>query len=219
MNQCPRCSLQLKKIGQTMICDCGWTHSRKEEASQAYVITGMILSFVLAAGALFHFFQWGSNGLKILFADSAGKLEVCRDLKKYDCVESKYQELFNKTGDLKQLEELGELQFKREKFQDSKQTYALYFSKQGQSYKAAYYYAHSLAKTGDLETAIQYFDSILKSNPSVLMVTIMESYLQILVSNNRIDKAKEVLAWVDESSKGAVNTEDQIASWRTKFKI
>lgn len=219
MSQCPRCNLQLKKVGQTLICDCGWMSSRKKESSQAYVITGMILSFVLVAGALFHFFQWGGHGFKILFAGAEDKLEICMDLKKYDCVEKNYQTLFDKTGDLKQLEELGELQFKREKFQASKKTYALYFSKEGKAYKSAYYYAHSLAKTGDLEMAIQYFDSILKSNPSVLMVTIMESYLQILVSNNRIDKAKEILVWVDESNKGAVNIADQIASWKQKFNI
>ena len=219
MNNCPRCSLQLKKIGQTLICDCGWTQSKKQEASQVYVITGMILSFVLVAGFLFHFFQWGNHGFRILFSGAEGKLEICMDLQKYDCVEKNYQALFDQSGDLKYLEELGELQFKREKFQASKQTYALYFSKEGRAYKSAYYYAHSLAQTGDLETAIQYFDSILKSNPSVLMVTIMESYLQILVSNNRIDKAKEILVWVDKTNKGAINTADQIASWRKKFNI
>jgi len=221
MNACPRCgSFKLKNIGQTTICDtCGWTKSKKQEASQVYVITGMILSFVLVAGALFHFFQWGSHGFQIIFAGAETKLEICKELKKYDCVEDNYQALFNQKGDLKYLEELGELQFKREKFKSSKQTYALYFSKEGKAYKSAYYYAHSLAQTGDLEMAIQYFDSILKSNPSVLMVTIMESYLQILVSNNRIDKAKEILAWMDESNKKAVNTADQIMFWRKKFNI
>ena len=219
MNQCPRCNLKLKKAGHTYICDCGWVYSKKEEASQFYVITGLVLSFVFIAGTLFHFFVWGSHGFQIIFAGANSKLEICMNLKKYDCVEKNYQTLFSQTGDLKYLEELGELQFKREKFQDSKKTYELYFSKEGRAYKSAYYYAHSLAKTGDLEMAIQYFDSILKSNPSVLMVTIMESYLQILISNNRIEKAKEVLAWVDESNKGAVNTADQVEMWRKKFNI
>ena len=219
MNQCPRCNIQLKKIGNTLICDCGWLHSNKKEGSQAYVVSGMILSFFLMAGILFHTFQWGGYGVKILFASASDKLEICMDLKKYNCVEDNYQALYNQTGDLKYLEELGELQFKRERFEASKKTYQLYFSKEGRAYRSAYYYAHSLAKTGNLEEAIQYFDSILKSNPSVLMVTIMESYLQILVSNNRIQKAKEVLAWVDKSNKGAINTADQIATWRQKFNI
>ena len=114
---------------------------------------------------------------------------------------------------------MGEFQFKREKFSESGETYKLYFSKKGKSYKAAYYYAHSLAKTGDIESAIQYFDSILRSKPHVLMVTIMESYLEVLVSNNRINKAKEILSWVNKANKGAVNTENQIQVWRKKFNI
>ena len=51
------------------------------------------------------------------------------------------------------------------------------------------------------------------------MVTIMESYLEVLVSNNRISKAKEVLSWANDVNKGAVNTSDQIEAWRKKFNI
>ena len=141
------------------------------------------------------------------------------ELKKYDCVEKNYAKLFQQTADLNYLEELGEFQFKRERFTESEQTYRLYFSQKGKSYKAAYYYAHSLAKTGDIESAIQYFDSILRSKPHVLMVTVMESYLEVLVSHNRIRKAKEILSWVNKANKGAVNTTNQIQAWRKKFKI
>ena len=217
MGNCPRCGLQTKKLVNTWICTCGWTHSNKKEASQTPVIVGLFLVFSLLSVGLFHFFQWGSHGFSILFAGQGDKIEICKDLKKYDCVEKAYQALFEQNGDIKILEELGELQFKRKKFEEAKSTYTLYFSKEGKSYKSAYYYAHSLSQTGDLSTAIQYFDSILKSNPNVLMVTIMESYLQILVSNNRHSKAKEVLAWMDAKNKGATNVSNQIEIWRKKF--
>lgn len=219
MRNCPRCSAIPEKVSNTLICKCGWTYSKKEEASQNTVILGMVLVFTLVAGSLFHFFQWGSHGLSIFLAGPADKIEICMDLKKYDCVEQNYEKLFQTTNNLDYLEELGEFQFKREKFSSAEKTYRLYFSKEGKSYKAAYYYAHSLAKTGDIESAIQYFDSILRSKPHVLMVTIMESYLEVLVSHNRIGKAKEILSWVNEANKGAVNTSNQIQAWRQKFKI
>ena len=220
MIRCPRCgNNNIEKVGNTLFCKCGWTYSKREEASQNTVIIGMILVFTLIAGSLFHFFQWGSHGFSILFASPSEKVGICMNLKKYDCVESSYEKLFQTKSDVNILEELGELQFKREKFAEAAETYGLYFSKKGKSYKAAYYYAHSLVKTGDIESAIKYFDSILRSKPHVLMVTIMESYLEVLVSHNRISKAKEILSWVNEANKGAVNTADQIQVWRKKFNI
>ena len=219
MKACPICGKTAEKVGKTLICKCGWSYSKKTEASENTVIVGMLLVFVLSAGALFHFFQWGSYGFSILFSGPSSKIKICRDLKKYDCVEKNYEKLFHSTADLAFLEELGELQFKREKFDSAKKTYSLYFSKKGQSYKAGYYYAHSLVKTGDVENAIKYFDSILRSKPHTLMVTIMESYLDVLVSNNRINKAREILSWVNTANKGAVNTENQIQAWRKKFNI
>ena len=214
MRNCPRCGNPTERISNTLICKCGWSYSKKTEASEKTVIFGMILVFTLLSAFLFHFFQWGSYGLSVLFANSNKKIEICMKLKKYDCVEKNYTKLFQTTTDLTFLEKLGELQFKRENFVDAEKTYKLYFSKNGKSYKAAYYYAHSLAKTGNIEAAIQYFDSILRSKPQILMVTIMESYLDVLVSNNRISKAREVLSWVNEVNKGAVNTTNQIEAWR-----
>ena len=219
MTSCPRCGNPVEQVSQTLFCKCGWTLSKNKKDSEKTVITAMILVFVLTAGFLFHFFQWGSHGFSILFANSEKKVEICRSLKKYDCIEKNYTKLFKSKGDIQFLEELGELQFKREKFAEAEKTYSLYFTKQGKSYKAAYYYAHSLVKTGDIDSAIEYFDSILRSKPQVLMVTIMESYLEVLVSNNRIKKAKEILSWVDKANKGAINTKSQIQSWKKKFNI
>lgn len=219
MKNCPRCGLQTKTVGTSLICGCGWNSASKKEGSQKSIVFGLFLSFTLSAGLLFHFFEWGSHALDIVFADSTEKVKICMDLKKYDCVEKAYQAGFDKTGDINILVELGELQFKRERFKEAKDTYALYFSKDGKDYKAAYYYAHSLVKAGDIDLAIKYFDSILQSNTSVLMVTVTESYLEVLISNNRLRKAQEVLAWVNQKNKGSVNTADQIQVWRKKFNI
>ena len=220
MSQCPRCGGKIDRVGRTLICKCGWTYSKaeKEDSSEKTVITGMVLSFLLLAGTLFHLFQWGGHAITSLFAGPEKKLKICMDLKKYDCVEENYSKLFKKTDEPIWLEKLGELKFKREDFHGAEQTYKLYFSKEGKSYKAAYYYAHSLAKTGNIEEAISYFDSILRSKPHVLMLTIMESYLQILVSNNRAEKAREILSWAGKADTSN-ETANQIQAWRKKFNI
>ncbi len=217
---CPRCNNQTEQVSNTFICKCGWSYStKKTESSEKHIILGMVFAVTLIAVCLFHFFQWGSHGFSVILAEPNKKVNICMDLKKYDCVEKNYTKLFQKTGDLTFLEKLGELQFKRGKFDESEKTYQMYFSKNGKSYKAAYYYAHSLAKVENIEGAIQYFDSILRSKPQVLMVTIMESYLEILVSHNRINKAKEVLSWANKVNKGSANTLNQIEAWRKRFNI
>lgn len=219
MRNCPRCNNALKRAGNTLFCQCGWTHSKQKQSGESAIIYGMVLTCGLIAGSLFHFFQWGSHGFSIVFSSPEKKVKICMDLKKYDCVEKNLARVFEKTGDVAQLEKLGEFQFKREKFEEAKQTYKLYFSKKGKNYKAAYYYAHSLARTGDIEESIRYFDSLLRSKPQVLMVTVMESYLHVLVNNNRKDKAKEILSWADSVSSKVKNASNQIQEWKKKFNI
>ena len=219
MKKCPRCGHSVRQVSKTLICQCGWTYSNTKEAGQKTIILGMFLTALAFAGFLFHFFQWGTHGFSVLFSDSSKKIEICMDLQKYDCVEKNYTKLFQTTGELNVLENLGEFQFKRKKFSSAAKTYKSYFSKEGKSYKAAYYYAHSLVKVGDIESAISYFDSILRSKPNILMVAIVESYLEILVTNKRIDKAKEILSWFNKVNNKTDSTKNQIQIWRKKFNI
>ncbi len=217
---CSRCGSVANKVGQTYICKCGWSLSQSDETlSQKSIIVSLFFIATFIATALFHFFQWGEHGLSILFANNEKKIEICMDLKKYDCVENAYLKHFQETGDVHFLEELAEMQFKREKYADSEKSYQMYFAKGGQSYKAAYYYAHSLAKNNQIDSAIKYFDSILRSKPEVLMITVVESYLTVLVSNNKLNKAKEVISWVKKVNKNSVNTQEDIKRWEKKFNI
>ena len=110
------------------------------------------------------------------------------------------------------------LQFKREHYEDSYNTYKLYFSQGGKNEKATYYYAHALAKVGEIDQAIPYFESIIKSRSDVLVVTVIESYLQVLVSFNRINKAKEVLSWAKKISNNS-SAQRHIEKWQKQFKI
>ena len=221
LSHCPRCNETLKSAGQTVFCRCGWSHSKANHTNhiQKKVVFSMFLSTCLFSGIVFHLFQWGGHGLSILTANAKDKLKICMDLKKYDCVERSYEKLFKETGDISLLSQLGQFQFQRSKYGEAVKTYAQYFSQGGKNYRAAHYYAHSLVKTNNLDKAIIYFESILKSQKNTLMVTVVESYLDVLVSHNRLQKAKEVLAWVKEMAKNSANTKSHITKWERKFNI
>jgi len=217
---CPRCGQVSSQVGQTYICKCGWSLSKKNrESSQNSVVLSLFFVATFIVAALFHLFQWGEHGLSILVADHDKKIEICLELKKYDCAEKSLFTLFQETGELTHLEQLAEMQFKRENYTHSSKSYQMYFAKGGQSYKAAYYYAHSLVKINQVDSAIQYFDSILRSKPQVLMITVVDSYLNVLVSHDKIGKAKEVLSWVKRVNKDSLNTQDEIKKWEKKFNI
>ena len=216
---CPRCGKAAKKVGKTFICDCGWSLSPSDDLSQKQIIQVLVLIACLMGGVLFHLFQWGKHSWSVFFASGKEKVKICMDLKKYDCVEGAYGKLFQKTEDLDYLEQLAELQFKRKKFAESGNSYKAYFSKGGKSYRGAYYYAHVLAKNRRIDDSIKYFDSILRSKPRVLMITVVESYLQVLVSHQRMDKARQVMAWVKKVSKHSKSSQSQIKQWERKFNI
>lgn len=218
---CGRCGGVAQRVGQTYICKCGWSLSMNQnnETTQKSIIKSLFLIATFVAFGLFHFFQWGKYGFSILTANNDKKIEICMELKKYDCMENAYFKKYKQTGDMESLEALAEMQFKRENYKESEKSYQTYFAKGGSSYKAAYYYAHSLSKNNQIDAAIQYFDSILRSRPKVLMITVVESYLEVLVSHNKIEKAKKVLSWVKKVNRNSMNTQDDIKRWEKKFNI
>ena len=220
-SNCPRCSGAVKSAGQTFFCSCGWSHSQAnhDKGIQKKVVFSMFLSACLFSGLILYFFHWGGKGLAVLTANSQQKLEICMSLKKYDCVEQSYEKLFGENGDVEILNALGQFQFQRGHYDKSSKTYSQYFANGGKDYRAAHYYAHSLVKTNQLDEAIVYFESILNNSKNTLMVTVVESYLNVLVSHNRHQKAKEVLERVKEMAKNSANTQSQIIKWEKQFNI
>ena len=222
MKACRKCGKSLQLIGSHFLCEQG--HSEQFETKRQgknVVAMSLVAVAVLVAGLFFHFFQWGNHGLSVLLADEDKMVQICWELKKYDCVEDSYLSLYKNTGDASYLSELGKLQFRRKNYEASRETYALYFSKETkpEDQESFYYYAHSLARTGKLDAAIEYFDDMLKSKPHVVMVTVVDSYLQILVANNRIKKARSVLQNLKKRSRSAVNVVEHIKKWKKKFSI
>ena len=219
MEKCQRCGNATKKVNKSQICSCGWSYREKDSSAEKKIFLIMLGVTVALMGLFLHFFQWGQHSFSVLFADNSKKVQICMELKKYDCIEKAYENLYKETEDAHFLAELGKLQFRREKYVESRETYGLYFSKGGEGYEASYYYAHSLAKTNHIDSAIQYFESILRSKPNVVMVTVVESYLDVLTEHGRLKKAQEVLLWIKKVSKDSITMADQIKNWEKKFKI
>ena len=206
---CPVCGSSLKKAGQTSFCSCGWSKSFNQKAKQSTqrkIAKNIIIAgFGLMAGIVY-IGSWGSASLEIaplkvrqwtgqLNASSADRLKnICMKSKKYDCVEKAQKSFFQSSGDIKALEELGEFQYRRHKFDQAEQTYHQYFTKKGTSVKSAYNYARLLEKKGKKEHAISYYQYALKTRPHSLQVTVMRSYIDLLVQMGKTNQARQELS-------------------------
>ena len=221
MNQCPRCGGKLKSAGQTQFCRCGWSRNGGSEDAklQKKVVSALFISACVFSALVFHLFQWGGHGLSIIAAGPEKKLEICMKLKKFQCVESAYEKLFEKTGDEKRLSQLGLLQFRKGDYAAAEKTYSRYFANGGRDYRAAHYHAHSLVQTNDIDGASARFEAILAGRKNRLLVTVMESYLTALTSHNRTEKAREVLSRAEAKAKHSPAAKMQIAKWKKQFNI
>lgn len=215
---CPRCGSPVQTVAKTQFCGCGWSTSEPENSGEKNIVMHLFLIAGIMAGVGFHLFQWGQYSLSVFFAKPEKMLSICMNLKKYDCVEGAYEDMYFASKDVDILEKIAEFQFRREHYEDAQNTYRHYFSSGGDSEKATYYYAHALAKTGQIDEAIQRFEALAKGRKGVLMVTVVESYLQVLVSSNRLNKAKEVLDWAEDISKNS-SSQRHIERWKKQFKI
>ena len=205
---CPVCASSLKKAGHTVFCDCGWHKSlnKKEQMGvQKKIAKGLVIAGISLMGAVVYVGNWGSSSLSIIPLKAqqwtgqmneksfARMKSVCLQLKKYGCVEQAHRSYFRSSGDLQALEELGEFQYRRKKFTQAGKTYAQYFSQKGQGVKPAYNYARVLEKAGQTDHALSYYEYALKSRAGVVQITVMRSYLNLLVKSGQVSKAKAEL--------------------------
>ncbi|MYE07719.1 MAG: hypothetical protein F4X95_03085 [Oligoflexia bacterium] len=205
---CPVCGSKANKAGHTLFCKCGWSKSlnkKTEMMIQKNIVKNIFIAgFGLMALAMY-LGHWGSASLKIaplkisqwtgqLNKDSFTKLsDICASLKKYDCVEKAHISFFRSSGNLEILEQLGDFQYRRKKFNQANKTYNQYFTNKGNSVKAAYNYARILEKAGNTEAALSYYKYALEARPGTIQVTVMRSYIDLLVKSGQRNKAKQEL--------------------------
>lgn len=197
---CPVCGSTLSKAGHTLFCKCGWHQSgnkKQQMTAQKQIAKNIFIAGLALMGTVIYVGNWGSSSLKIaplkarqwtgsLSEKSFASLKtVCMSLKKYDCVESAHKSFFKSSGRLEVLEQLGEFQYRRHKFNEAGKTYSLYFSNKGRGVKPAYNYARILERGGDKKSALSYYKYALRAKPGVVQVSVMRSYIDLLVKSGQ----------------------------------
>ncbi len=210
MNQinCPVCGANLNKAGHTVFCKCGWSKSfnnKKIMAMQKQIAKGIFIAGFALMSSIVYIGNWGSHSLSIiplkarqwtgqLNEQSFDRLKnMCMELKKYNCVEKAHSSFFNSSDNLEILEQLGEFQYRRKKINPASESYNQYFTKKGRSVKAAYNYARILEKQGHVDSALSYYKYALSVKPNKVQITVMRSYIDLLMKAGKRSKAKAVL--------------------------
>lgn len=203
---CPQCkqdiSPERRKL-QPVICNhCG--HTVSKNTTQAEVdnksIKIMLGFSVLVIAGYIQVMNWDTAWLKILPlaaketigmsspSDLEAKSEICMELKKYDCVEEQYIKSAQKEP--AKWERAGNFEMKRAKYNEAAQSYYKFFQSGGQNLESQYNYAKALAKLGQVDEAVKYFDQVLAAKPDVLQVTVVTNYVKLLMEHQRYDQAR-----------------------------
>ena len=205
---CPRCKLDIsdaRKALRPLVCEhCGFCESSstkvREEMEHKTIII-MVSVSVLVLLAFIQLNRWDKYWLSTIPlslketigmaspADAEARAAMCFDLKKWDCTEAAYIRTSQATPALWQ--RTADFEMKRGKFAEAAQSYYKYFqSGATPSFEASYSYAKALAAVGQVDDAIKYFDQVLASKPGVLQVTVIHSYVKLLVDHQRFNQAK-----------------------------
>jgi len=207
--KCPLCASTMNKMSQTVYCDCGWHKSfdkKYQMKTQGKITLGLMVAGCLLIGVFFHLKHWSSFSLSIvplktmqwsgwLAKKSFTQLKtICMNLKKYDCVEEAYRSFFHSSADINILAQLDHFQYNRKKFNRAAKTYKKYFINKGNDIKTAYNYARILESKGYTDKALAYYQYAIRAEPHTIQVTIMRSYIDLLMKLGKVDRAKKELS-------------------------
>ncbi|MGE0763765.1 MAG: tetratricopeptide repeat protein [Bdellovibrionales bacterium] len=235
---CPRCGEEINServLGSTVVCECGWTKSARHDVNDRKNMDKTCASIVLIGGILIAAFlqavNWDQHFFSIiplktkqvLGSASIQDLEkiaaICIDRKKHECTERAYVQIARKQPtNLANLNRLGQLQYKRERYSHAVDTMTLYFSQKGAELDAAYTYAQALTKLKKYDQAERYYKFALNQRQSVLQVTVIRNYVQMLVEANRLQKAREtILIYRKQSSNANLFMDKELAAIKARL--
>lgn len=210
---CPRCGnafSEKHRIGQGLVCDCGWTHSGHAEAREHNNLDQTSAIIILAAGLLiggiFHAVNWDTHFFSVIplkvkqwtntasIADYDRLALICEERHKHSCIEAAYTAIEKQDPrNLINLSRLGILQAKSERWHHAAKTFAKYFKLQGRDVEAAFEYAKVLTQLKKYTQAEHYYKYVLQQRPRVLQVSVVRTYVQMLMTANRLQQAKYII--------------------------
>ncbi len=216
---CPRCQQTVSEertSEDVIVCNhCGYTHDRREAELEArHERRFSMIVFVGALIALAGFIQfvhWDTYSFEIIplkvkeWTNTANSQElrkiadICRDRMIYSCTENALSEILQKNpNDLSSLEELAELQRLLGESAPAMQNFKSYFAQGGSDPAADFSYARLLDAAGQYADAQVYYQRTLLAKPAVIQVTVIQSYVSMLMKTHQI---KEAIALIDDVRK------------------
>ena len=218
---CPRCKLEIspsRKAANPVVCDhCGYVTSNTERLAQiktenSFIKVAIGISIFVSA-AFMQTMAWDKYALEIIPIKAQSLIgsvspqtherlaEICMDLKKYACVEESYKA--TASTEPSKMIRLGMFQMKLAKWNEAAQSFYAFFQNGGQDLEASYNYAKTLAQLGQVDEAVKYFDQVLASKPETLQVTVVQSYVKLLMDHERFEQAKKLMDDIRKSSETA----------------
>ncbi len=214
---CPQCKLDIsaqRKAIMPVICDhCGYTSGNDQKVEneiQKKTIFAFVAVSIFVVAAHIQLANWDNQSLNIIPivvketmgtstpADFEAKAEMCMQLKKWDCVETEY--LKAAAVDPVKFQRAGDFQMKRAKYNPAAQSYYKFFQAGQQSLDVSYNYAKALAKLGQVDDAVKYFDQVLAARPETLQVTVVQNYVKLLMDAQRFEQAKVLISKIRKES-------------------
>jgi tetratricopeptide (TPR) repeat protein len=139
--------------------------------------------------------------------DLEERAAMCLERRYYDCTEEDYTGVANATRDPKMILRLGKFQISREKYADAARTFQAYFQVGGNDMSAQISYAKALGQIGNIDEASNWYERILAAKPDVVQVTVIQNYVKLLLAANKTERAKELVAFVQENANSGFMSE------------
>lgn len=236
-SNCPRCQSEVSKerlSEAVIICNhCGYTaegpahrFDYKTDKKSIQLIAAISALLIVA---LVHSGNWGGAATQIIplklkawtgFADESDYraiADICIARIKQDCVEKALAQVMDLNPTAIEVKaELASFLMRSGREAQAESYFADYFKSGGMSAESAYEFAKLLEKQNRIDEASKYYDIALVNKPDSLQVTIVQSYVKMLMSVGRLLEARTVIDSVrnqGESAKAFMTKEyDEITS-------
>jgi tetratricopeptide (TPR) repeat protein len=214
INSCPRCQFDISNDrleAEILVCNhCGYTNDQRMQSEQNSIAKkfaqGTVIAAVLLIVSFVHVVQWDRHFFSIMtlsaksmtgMADSQDLREIvsiCKERMKHSCTEDalyKLAKLESNNPDL--LFDLGEIRRKTGQIDGAVAAYKAHFERDGQSVGAAYEWARIEESRGQIEKAKELYARALSLKTDVLQVTVIQTYVNMLLKANQFSEAKTII--------------------------
>lgn len=237
---CPVCNTNLDNsvsFDDITVCECGWSGSYEnktlEKKAATKVSKNIIIMSSLILGVFLQIANWDSYSLEIIplkakqwfSAPTEASLNriiaICKDRKKLSCIEGAYEDLVRLAPkNQENLAALARAQVDNKEIFAASLTFARYIKAGGKDIDVTFDYAKVLSALGKTDSAERYFKYILQRKPRTLQPKVMRSYVNMLIKDNQLSKARGLIYKYRKISKRAAFFLDkQLKEINQKLKV